>query len=134
MARARKVWIVMLRILRREGAAPQVSGFFFKAVVQAVLIFGAETWVVTPCMGKDLGGFHTQVARRLTGGLPRKTPERRWRYTLEATAREEAGLLTMEDYIRRRQNTVTQYISTRSLVDLCEGSERDSGARVGMWL
>ena len=47
----------MSRILSREGAAPQVSGFFFKAVVQAVLLFGAETWVVTPCMGKAVGGF-----------------------------------------------------------------------------
>ena len=108
MARARKVWIVMLHILRREGAAPQVSGFFFKAVVQAVLIFRAENWVVTPRMGKDMGGFHTQVARRLTGGLPRKTLERRWRYTSEATAREETWFHTMEEYIRYRQNMFAQ--------------------------
>ena len=45
LSRARKVWSRMSRILSREGAAPRVSGFFFKAVVQAVLLFGAETWV-----------------------------------------------------------------------------------------
>ena len=50
-----------------------------------------------------------------------------------ATAREEAGFLTMEEYIRRRQDTVTQYIATQSLLDLCEGSERAPGARVVMW-
>ena len=33
----------MLRILSREVAVPQVSGFFFKAVVQALLIFEEET-------------------------------------------------------------------------------------------
>ena len=38
----------------------------------------------------------------------------------------------MEEYVRRRQNTVAQYIATRSLLDLCEGSERDPGAWVGM--
>ena len=38
----------------------------------------------------------------------------------------------MEEYIRRRQNTVAQYIDTRSLLDLCEGSERAPGVRVGM--
>ena len=48
LTRSRKVGSRMSRILSREGAASQVSGFFFKAVVQAVLIFGAETWVVTP--------------------------------------------------------------------------------------
>ena len=38
----------------------------------------------------------------------------------------------MEDYIRRRQNTVAQYISTRSLLDLCEGSESASGVQLGI--
>ena len=54
--RARKVWNRMLRIISRYGAALQVFRFFFKDVVQAVLIFVAETWVVTPRMGKVLGG------------------------------------------------------------------------------
>ena len=43
---ARKVWSRILRIFSREGATPWVSGFFFKDVIQAVLIFGAGTWVV----------------------------------------------------------------------------------------
>ena len=45
----------------------------------------------------------------------------------------EVGFLTMEEYIRRRQKTVAQYIATRSLLDLCEGLERAPGVRVGMW-
>ena len=55
--RKRAVWRRMTRILSREGAAPRVSGFFFKAIVQAVLLFGLETWVVTTHMGKALRGF-----------------------------------------------------------------------------
>ena len=39
----------------------------------------------------------------------------------------------METYIRQRHNTVAQYISTQSLLDLCEATERKQGARVGMW-
>ena len=92
----------MLRILSREGAAPQVSRFIFKAVVQAVLLFGADTCVVTPRMIKAMGGFQTQVAIRLTGRLLRRTPDGRWRYTSAAAAREEAVSLMMEEYIRRR--------------------------------
>ena len=60
----------MTRILIREGAEPQVYGFFCKAVVQALLLFEAEIWVVTPCIGGVLGEFQDQVARRLTGRLP----------------------------------------------------------------
>ena len=57
LSRARKVWSRMSRILSREGAAPRVFRLFFKAVVQAVLLFEAEIWVVTPHMGTALGGF-----------------------------------------------------------------------------
>ena len=76
---AKKVWSRMLRILSREGATPRVSRFFLKAMIQAVPLFGAETLVVTPFMGKALGGFQTQVARRLTGKLLRRTTDETWR-------------------------------------------------------
>ena len=131
--RARKVWIRMSCILSREGAAPRASGLFFKAVVQAILIFVLETWVFTPRMGKALGGSQTQVVRRMTGRIPRRKTDNKWRYTSATTAREEAGLLTMEEYGRRCQNMFVQYITMRSLLYLYEGSERAQGARVGMW-
>ena len=52
LPKARAVWRRMTRILSREGARPLVSRFLFKAAVQLVLLFGAETWVFTPPMGK----------------------------------------------------------------------------------
>ena len=38
----------------------------------------------------------------------------------------------MEEYIRIRQNMVKQFIDTRSLLDLCEETNRKQRARVGM--
>ena len=38
----------------------------------------------------------------------------------------------MEEYIRQHQNMVAHYIATRSLLDLCEGSESALGVQVGM--
>ena len=57
--REKTVWRRMSRILSRERATPRVSGFFFKAMIQAVMLFGAETWVITPLAGTALGGVHT---------------------------------------------------------------------------
>ena len=48
MALAKKFWSRISRILIREGVALRVSGFFFQDVIQAVLLFGADTWAVTP--------------------------------------------------------------------------------------
>ena len=78
MSQARAVWKRMTRILSREGAELQVSVFFFKAVVQDMLIFGSETWVVTPRMGRVMGDFQDQVAQRLTGRIKQQKTERKW--------------------------------------------------------
>ena len=63
----RAVWSKMARILRREGVSLKVSRLCFKAMVQVVLLFRSDTWVVTPRMGKAMRGYQAQVERRLTG-------------------------------------------------------------------
>ena len=78
-------------------------------------------------MGKSMGGFQAQVERRLKVQLLRRTPNGKWKYTSAAMAREEAGVLVVEEYIRRCQITVAQYIATLSLLDLCEELERAPG-------
>ena len=40
---------------------------FFKAVVQAVMLFGSDTWVLNYRMVQDLGSFQHGVARWITG-------------------------------------------------------------------
>ena len=44
----RKKWAGMPQILGCEGVDARTSGLFNKALVQAVFLFGLETWVVTP--------------------------------------------------------------------------------------
>jgi len=48
LSNARKHWGVVSRVWTREGADPRVMAMFYKAVVQSVLLYGCETWVVTP--------------------------------------------------------------------------------------
>ena len=48
LVKARKSWGRLSLILSREGVDKRVLCNFFKAVVQAVLLLGAETWVLTP--------------------------------------------------------------------------------------
>ena len=55
------------KYLGLEGANPSLSGMFFKAVVQEVLLFGSETWVLNPHIERFLGIFQHRFARRITG-------------------------------------------------------------------
>ena len=63
-------WGRLARVLGREGADPKVSQSFYTAVTQQVLLFGAETWVLTRKMESALDAFQGRVARRRQGGSP----------------------------------------------------------------
>ena len=102
LVKARKSWGWLLRILRREGADPKGSGHFLKAVSQDVLLLGAETWVLTPRMKRDLDSFQHRVARRLAGRKPRRRGYGSWAYPPLEEAMGEAGFGGIMRSITRR--------------------------------
>ena len=83
------MWQRLTRILSREGAAPRVSDFFFKAVVQLVLIFGTEIWVVAPRMGRVLGEFQDKLSLQFIGRIPQRRTDVKWEYNSLVAAIEE---------------------------------------------
>ena len=91
LSKTRKSWGRLSRISSREGADPKVSGNIFKAVTQAVLLFGAETWVLTPRMERGLDSFQHRVARWLTSRQPRRRRDGSWAYPPLDEAMGEAG-------------------------------------------
>ena len=54
--KARVIWGRVARVLGQEGADPEVSRSFYTAVTQQVLLFGAESWVLTKNMESALEG------------------------------------------------------------------------------
>ena len=65
LRKAWKRWARMLRILGQEGADPRTSGKTYNMLVRATLLFGAELWVMSPRIGRTLGGFQHRVTCRL---------------------------------------------------------------------
>ena len=130
LGKARRSWGHLSWVLVREGAYPKVSRMFYTAVAQAVLLFGADTWVINLRMEKALYSFQSRVARRITGRQPRQRKHGSWVYPTLAGARKEEGMVGIRKSITRSQNTVSQYIATRTIIDLCERATRRPGARV----
>ncbi len=65
LRKARKCWMRLSRLLRAENASPRVCGMFFKAVVMAVLLYGSESWSITPAALKRHEGFVIRAAYRM---------------------------------------------------------------------
>ena len=55
-------------------------GDIFKVVVQVVLLFCLETWVMEPYIGRALGIFQNRVNHRLTERHPRRLWGGSWDY------------------------------------------------------
>ena len=73
-----------------------------------MLLFGAETWVVTPKMERALSGFLHGASRRLTERHARRAKNGDWYYPSLEGAMREAGLTDIRKSIANRQNTVAQ--------------------------
>jgi hypothetical protein len=67
LKKARKSWGRVSHILRAENASPKVCGVFYIAILQAVLLFGSETWKLSSLSLKSLEGFHIRAARCMAG-------------------------------------------------------------------
>ena len=94
------------------------------------MLYGSETWVMNPHIGRALGGFHHRVVHRLTGRQPRKGRDEVWTYPPLEDAMAEAGIHEVETYVYRRHNKFAQFIAIRPIMDLCLTAERRPGPRV----
>ena len=61
LLRAQQKWALLSRVLGREGADARTLGRIYVVVVQVVLMYGSEMWVMTPHIGRVLGRFHHRV-------------------------------------------------------------------------
>ena len=63
----RKKWAKLSRILGREGVDAKTLGVFYKPLVQVVLLFILDIWVMTLRIFRAIGVFHHWVSRWLIG-------------------------------------------------------------------
>ena len=92
----------MESILVRDGTSPRVLGIFFKAGVQAIIIFRPGMWMMNPRMGRAMVSFQHMVERWITGRNTKQQDNGGWEYPLLQTEREEEGFEEMEAYVLER--------------------------------
>ena len=108
LGEAQKSWGWLSWVLVQEGADPKVSGNFYNAVAQAVILFGAETWVLTKRTEKALDIFQSRVVRRITGKQPSGRKTGAGITCLWRSHWGEAGLEGIRKSITQRQNTASR--------------------------
>ena len=95
-----------------------MSTMFYRAVLQVVLIFGAETWVLSTEMARDLEGLHVGFLRQVTGQKAKRQREGTWRSMAAAEVIKESGTHTLWLYIDKRQATGAKWVVLRAILDI----------------
>ena len=76
--RERKVWGRLGKMIKIEEADIKVSEMLYRAVVQLVLLFGLESWVLLSEMNKTVEQAHTRFLRQIMGKQVQRNPDRTW--------------------------------------------------------
>ena len=107
--KAYKQWKSISKILKREGANSACMARFYITVVQAVLLYGAESWTITRRNMIKLQSFHNRAIRYMTGQHIRKSGED-WSYPVHDDLLVKCRLFSIETYIERRRGTLLEYL------------------------
>ena len=96
-------------LLGQEGDDTRASGVFYVAVVQSILIFGSDSWVIMPCIMQALGSLYNWVIRKISGLMP-WCQNGKWEYPPIGETLMDLGLGTIGGYITCHHNSTAQYI------------------------
>ena len=77
LSKTRKWWEMAEKVVRKTEAEVRVQGMLYKEIVQSVLLYGRDIWVVMRAMLKVLEGLYHRTARRVAGDDGATYDERR---------------------------------------------------------
>ena len=110
VTKARARWWRIARILKSEGASAKIMARFYIATVQAILLYGAESWVLTTRLVQILNSFHLRAVRHMTGEHIRKLQDGTWEYPDHNTLLQKCELEPIMAYVERRRTTLWTYL------------------------
>ena len=107
----------------QEGADAKTSGMFYVSLVQYILLFGVDTWVVTPCILKALYILNNRAAHQISSRFNQQQRNVIWVYPPISETLMGALLSPFGYYITCRKNNLAQYITMWPIYDITVAKE-----------
>ena len=123
LKKARGVWGKIGKIIRKKSNCnPRIMSIFYKVIVQTVLLYGSESWVMSSLARNKVNAFHNRCSRFITGRHIKLDGET-WVYPSRVTTLQQADLLGVEDYIVKRKDTIGAYAESTDIFNSCQSCE-----------
>ena len=91
----------------------------YRAVVQAILLYGSEKWVLLESTEKRIEGEHTEFLQMITWKRAKQLEDGTWETPGAEGIQEAAGTQSARIYIEKRQATLSQWVVLRPLFEVC---------------
>ena len=106
---------MVAKVLGNTGAPIKARTIMYKAVVQAVLLYGSKIWVAMYTMMTMLEVFHHRIEIQIAGMISNKGCRGGWGWALVDAALGVKGCWPIREYMSKRQATIVEYIAGRPI-------------------
>ena len=106
LQRARAVWGRISPVLKSDGVSPRCMGRFYLTIVQAVLLYSSESWVISRRLQRRLDTFHHRCARHMAHQHIRQRPDGTWQHPSSIEVLNTCGLFPISTYVDRRKSRI----------------------------
>jgi hypothetical protein len=101
-----------------------VAATLYKAVIQAILLYGSKTWNLSASALVRLEGFHICVEHKMAREhQPRWGANHVWIYPKLADVLEECRMRTIAKYIHKQCNTIAVSVEKWPILEVCRERE-----------
>ena len=95
---------------------------YYKVIIQTILVYGSESWVINEKVRNKFRTFHNRCARFITGRFITKQDDGSWLFPDTKTTLQQAFLLPIDDYITKRRETVSHYVEEKKIYSKCKSA------------
>jgi hypothetical protein len=107
LRKARATWARVGKVLWGEHTPPTVAAKFYLAIVQAILLYGSKTWVISPQAMARLEGFHIRALWHMAQKhKPWQGPQKEWVYPKSEDVLRECGMKSIPEYMQIRRQRI----------------------------
>ena len=115
LEKANNAWRHLRRIISHEKKRNlRAAVSIYRSIVESILLYGSETWILKGNLLHRLEIFHRSCARALTEDFICSDANGVWTYPHTKDVFEKAGLESIKIYIEKRKIHVANYLSLDS--------------------
>jgi Reverse transcriptase (RNA-dependent DNA polymerase) len=137
LRKAVQTWGNLHRLLSQDKRRRNIKTVsqIYRSIVLSRLLFGSETWIMSPRTIMILEVFHRRCMRFLTGDFIRPLPNGDWIYPSTTEVMAKTKLKSIQEYINERKKHLEKHLTAESqpILDIMNSNDLEVNMEQVNW-